>query len=163
MQTTCICRSGDVGCYSPSLLFTPRFEISAGVSDISSVPGTVPHLDLYKPLCWYLGRVSLGSLTKCHIVLVGLKVTYAAVPLLMQGQWEVTVRCFLWISTVVSFCVVTCLCVALRLNLCMICGKKPLLMAVCFMMDNSSFYDAVLEVTHRVCSFRTGTLQFHGP
>ena len=46
---------------------------------------------------------------------------------------------FLWISTVVSFCVVTCLFVALRLNLCMICGKKPLLMAVCFMMDNSSF------------------------
>ena len=57
----------------------------------------------------------------------------------MAGQWEVTVTFFLWMSKVVSFCVVICLCVALRLDLCMICGKKPLLMAACFMMGNSSF------------------------
>ena len=72
-------------------------------------------------------------------MLVALNVTYATVPFLMTGQWEVKVKCLLWISTVVSFFVVTCLCVALRRNLCTICGKEPLLMAVCFMMDNSSF------------------------
>jgi len=73
---------------------------------------------------------------------------------LKAGLRKLNVKPFVWLSAVVSFCVVTCLCVALRLNLYMVRGKKPLLMAIGFMMATSSF----------LCSSVRGTecaLQYH--
>ena len=47
-------------------------------------------------------------------------------------------RFYVYHRQFLSVCWIVCVWLR-RLNLSMNCGKKPLLMAVCFMMDNSSF------------------------
>ena len=63
-----ICRSGGAGFYESTMFFVPRCK-------------TCSRVNLQMTLCSYLGRDSLGSLTKYHIVLVCLKVKWKGMSL----------------------------------------------------------------------------------
>ena len=103
------------------------------------------HLNLQMTLCSYLGGGSLWSLTiSTYCVSMSKGYVERNVPdnngtFLTVGLWKLNVKAFVWLTAVLSFCVVTCLRVAFRLNLYMVRGKKPLLMAIGFMMATSSF------------------------
>ena len=119
------------------------------------------HLNLQMTLCSYLGGGSLGSLTKYHIVFstskgyVERNVPENAGTFLTAGLRKLNAKPFVWLSAVVSFCGVTCLCVTLRLNLYMVCGKKPLLIAIGFMMATSSFLCSSVRGNERTLQYIT--------
>jgi hypothetical protein len=72
---------------------------------------------------------------------------------LTAGLWKLQVG----LSAVVSFCVITCLCVAFRLNLYVVRGKKPLLMAIGSIWPLLNFYAPLLEVMN--VHYNTSRLQ----